>query len=499
MTEYMRRVGAETFASLSVRNYRLFFTGQAISGAGTWMQVVAQAWLVLQLTHSGTLLGAVVAVQMLPVLLFSPYAGVIIDRVDKRRLLFVAQIASGLLALLLGLLTITGAVTLWMVFVIAAGLGLVRAFLAPGQQSFASELVGRDLLRNAVSLNSVLLNATRAVGPALAGILIASVGIGICFLVNAASFLAVLLALWKMDPGALQTARPVARATGQVREGLRYVRGEAELLLPLLMMALVGTLAYEFQVVLPLMARGPLHGGASTYGFMTSAMGVGAVVGGLVVARRMKVGLHSLTLLALVFSVAITGVAVAPSLLPAMAALLVMGAASTAFLSTSSSTLQLASAPHFRGRVMSLWAVAFLGSTPIGGPIIGAISQDSSPRVGLLVGAVACLVCAGLGAIALARARRRRDREAALPASTPALGERPPATDCDLPARRQRQAPARLDERDATGGARVGVDVARRLRLHRRRGRDRPHDAGQPRRVRALADRAADAARRLHA
>jgi len=493
----VRRVGAETFASLSVRNYRLFFTGQAISGAGTWMQIVAQAWLVLQLTHSGTVLGAVVAVQMLPVLLFSPYAGVIVDRVDKRRLLFVAQIASGLLALALGLLTITGAVTLWMVFVLAAGLGLVRAFLAPGQQSFASDLVGRDLLRNAVSLNHVLLNATRAVGPALAGILIASVGTGICFLVNAASFLAVLLALWMMDADALKTAPPVARATGQVREGLRYVRGETELLLPLLMMALVGTLAYEFQVVLPLLATGPLHGGASAYGFMTSAMGAGAVIGGLVVARRMKVGLRSLTLLALVFSVTITGVALAPSLAPSLLALLVMGAASTAFLSTSASTLQLASLPHFRGRVMSLWSVAFLGSTPIGGPIIGAISQESSPRLGLLVGAAACLVCAALGAIALLRARGRRD--AALPASTPALGERPAATDCDLPARRQRPAPARVDERDPAAGARVGVDVARRLRLHRGRGGDRPHAAGQSRRVRALADRAADAARRLHA
>jgi MFS family permease len=441
MTDYVRRLGAETFASLSVRNYRLYFSGQAISGAGTWMQVVAQSWLVLQLTHSGTLLGAVVAVQLLPVLLLSPYAGVIVDRVNKRRMLFGAQITSGALSLTLGLLTITGAVTLWMVFVLAAGLGLVRAFVAPGQQSFASELVGRDLLRNAVSLNNVMLNAARAVGPALAGILIASVGVGICFLVNAASFVAVLLALWMMDAGALATAPPVERAKGQVREGLRYARGEAELFVPLLMMALVGTLAYEFQVVLPLMASGPLHGGASAYGFMTSAMGAGAVVGGLVIARRMKVGLRSLTLLALVFSATITAVALAPSLPFALAALLVMGAASTSFLSTSASSLQLASRPSFRGRVMSLWSLAFLGSTPIGGPIIGAISQQSSPRVGMLIGALACLVCAGLGASVLAR---RRTRDAALPDSNPALGDRPATTDCDLPARGQRPAPARL-------------------------------------------------------
>ncbi len=405
----MRRLTAGSFASLSVPNYRLYFTGQAISLVGTWMQTVAQAWLVLELSHSGAVLGLLIAVQLLPVLVFSPYAGVIADRIDKRRLLVANNVVSGLLAVALGLLTVTGAVTLWIVFVLAAGLGLARAFTAPVQQSFVSELVGLDLLQNAVSLNNVMLNAARAVGPALAGVMIASVGVGVCFLVNAASFIAVLVALTRMDARALQVSEPVVRAKGQVREGVRYVRANPGLLAPLLMMALVGTLAYEFQVSLPLMATGPLHGGASAYGFMTAAMGGGAVVGGLLVNSHLRVGLRTLSVLCLAFGATIAGAAVAPSLPVELALLLLVGAASTAFMSTSASTLQLRADAQFRGRVMALWSVAFMGSTPIGGPIIGALSEQFSPRVGLLVGAVACLVCAGLGWVTVRRVGARRD------------------------------------------------------------------------------------------
>jgi MFS family permease len=405
----MRRLTAGSFDALSVPNYRLYFTGQAVSLVGTWMQTVAQAWLVLELSHSGTVLGALVAVQLLPVLLFSPYAGVIADRIDKRRLLEANNVFSGLLALALGLLTVTGAVTLWMVFVLAAGLGLARAFTAPAQQSFVSELVGVELIQNAVSLNNVMLNAARAVGPALAGVLIASVGVGVCFLVNAASFIAVLVALGAMDGRTLQASPPVGRARGQVREGVRYVRSKPGLLVPLMMMGLVGTLAYEFQVSLPLMATGPLHGGAGAYGFMTAAMGIGAVIGGLLVNRRLRVGIRSLSSLCFVFGAAIAGSAVAPSLAVELGLLLLVGAASTAFMSTSASTLQLRSDPQFRGRVMALWSVAFLGSTPIGGPLIGAVSESVSPRAGLLVGAVACMVCAGLGWATARRLSGRRE------------------------------------------------------------------------------------------
>ncbi len=405
----MRRLTAGSFASLSVPNYRRYFTGQAVSLVGTWMQTVAQAWLVLELSHSGTVLGVLVAVQLLPVLLFSPYAGVIADRIDKRRLLVANNVFSGVLAVALGLLTISGAVTLWMVFALAAGLGLARAFTAPAQQSFVSELVGVELIQNAVSLNNVMLNAARAVGPALAGVLIASVGVGVCFLVNAASFIAVLVALGSMDRRALQASPPVVRGRGQVREGLRYVRSKPGLLVPLMMMGLVGTLAYEFQVSLPLMATGPLHGGAGAYGFMTAAMGIGAVVGGLLVNSRLRVGIRSLSSLCFIFGAAIAGSAVAPSLAVELGLLLLVGAASTAFMSTSASTLQLRSDPQFRGRVMALWSVAFLGSTPIGGPVIGAICEYVSPRAGLLVGAVACMVCAGLGWATASRLSGRRE------------------------------------------------------------------------------------------
>ncbi|MGI8803981.1 MAG: MFS transporter, partial [Solirubrobacteraceae bacterium] len=411
----MKRLTAGSFASLAVPNYRLYFTGQAISLIGTWMQTVAQAWLVLELSHSGTLIGVLAAVQLLPVLVFSPYAGAVADRIDKRRLLLANNVCSGLLALTLGLLTVTGVVTLWIVFALAAALGLARAFTAPVQQSFASELVGLELLQNAVSLNNVMLNAARAVGPALAGVMIASVGVGVCFLVNAASFIAVLVALGAMDTGALQPSEPVARARGQVREGIRYVRANPGLLAPLLMMAVVGTLAYEFQVSLPLMAAGPLHGGAGAYGFMTAAMGVGAVVGGLLINSRLRVGLHTLSVLCLAFGAAIAGAALAPSLPIELAALLLVGAASTAFMSTSASTLQLRADPRFRGRVMALWSVAFLGSTPIGGPLIGAVSEYLSPRAGLIVGAAACVACAGVGWTAANRLRARRPAAARAP------------------------------------------------------------------------------------
>jgi MFS family permease len=375
-----RRLTNGALDALAVPNYRLYFQGQIVSLSGTWMQNVAQAWLVLELTHSGTVLGLVIAAQLLPVLVLGAYAGVIADRVPKRSMLLITNAISGILALILGVLTVTGVVTLWMVFALAVGLGIVRAFSAPSQQSFVSEMVNGKLLPRAVSLNNMTVSAARALGPALAGILIATTGVGICFL---ASFIAVLISLARMRAHELTPSPPLARARGQVREGLRYTRSNIGLLAPLLMMAVIGTFAYEFQVSLPLMAVGPLHGGASTYGFMTAAMGAGAVIGGL---------------------------ALAPNLDVALAALVVVGVISTAFLSMSATTLQLRSLPQFRGRVMALWSMAFLGSSAIGGPIIGFVSEHFSPRIGLAVGALTCAVCA-LAGTALITRRRERERE----------------------------------------------------------------------------------------
>lgn len=391
------------FAALAVRNFRLYFGGQAVSLVGTWMQSVALVWLVLELTGSGTLLGVVVAVQFLPVLVLGAYAGVVVDRVGKRRLLLLTQSAMAALALALGLLTVTGAISLGPVFGFAVLFGLVNAFDNPARQAFVIEMVGDDLVQNAVSLNSAVVNASRAVGPAVAGGLIAVVGVGVCFLVNAVSFLAVLLALAAMRTVELRPSEPLPREAGQLREGLRYVRRAPGLLVPLLMMALIGTFAYEFQVVLPLFARGTLHGGAEAFGLMSAAMGLGAVAGGLYVASRDAVGLLPLTVSVAAFGVTILATALAPTLAVAMALLVATGFAGTYFLAGGNSTLQLTSDPGHRGRVMALWSVTFLGSTPVGGPIVGALAEYLGPRWALAVGAAACFLAALLGAAVLRR------------------------------------------------------------------------------------------------
>ena len=367
------------FAALAVPNFRLYFAGQAVSLVGTWMQVVAQSWLVLQLTGSGALLGLVAAAQFLPVLLLGPYGGLVADRTDKRRLLLGTQSALGLLAFLLGLLTVTHVVRLWMVLVLAAALGTVNSVDQPARQTFVPEMVGRDRVQNAVSLNSVLTNASRAVGPAVAGVLIATTGVGVCFLANAGSFAAVLVALALIRTQELHPAPPASRERGQLRQGLRYVRGTPGLLVPLLMMALVGTFAYEFQVALPLLARISLHGNASTYGFLTAAMGIGAVAGGLVVAGLARTSILLFTVAAAGFGIAILAAALVPSLPGELAALSVVGFFSTAFMATGNTTLQLTADPQFRGRVMALWSVTFTGSTPIGGPVVGVIADDFGP------------------------------------------------------------------------------------------------------------------------
>ncbi len=387
-----------TFRSLSNRNYRLFMVGQLVSLSGTWMQSIAQAWLVLRLTGSGTALGLVVALQFLPVLLFGPFGGVIADRFPKRRLLVLTQSIALTQAATLGVLVVTGTVELWMVYAMAALFGIVTAVDNPARQTFVLEMVGPANLTNAITLNSVVVNAARIVGPAIAGVLIAVVGIGICFLLNAASYVAVIVALLLMRAADLDPAPTQARAKGQLRAGFAYVRRTPQLLVPLVMMAIIGTLSYEFTVVLPLVAERTFGGGAGTFGIMTSAMGVGAVIGGLATAGRSREPSdRSLVQAASIFGVVILGAALAPFLWLEVLVLVLVGAASINVLATGNTTLQLRAAPEMRGRVMALWAVAFLGTTPVGGPIIGFISEHAGPRVGLGVGGVAALVAALLG------------------------------------------------------------------------------------------------------
>jgi MFS family permease len=404
----IRAAGRVTFHALSVPNYRLYMSGQAVSLVGTWMQMTAQAWLVLTLTNSSTDLGLVIALQTLPVLLLGPYGGVIADRVDKRRLMVVLQSAMGVQALVLGLLTVTGVVNVWEIAVLAMLLGLNNAFENPARQSFMSEMVGPENVRNAVSLNSVLVNVARTVGPAVAGLLIATVGDGVCFLANAASFVAVVSSLLRLDRSALHPSPSTLRAAGQLRAGLRYVARTPDLRIPLMMMALVGCLGYEFQVSLPVMARDGLHAGATGFGFMTAAMGVGAVFGGLLVAWRGTTGVRTLAIAAGAFGVAFAFAALAPSLPVELLALALVGWASISFMATGNATLQLTSTPTMRGRVMSLWFVAFQGSTPIGGPIIGWVMAEAGARAGLGVGAVTCVLVALLGLLALQPPSRRR-------------------------------------------------------------------------------------------
>lgn len=399
----LRTAGRLTFAALAVPNYRLYIFGQAISLIGTWMQMAAQSWLVLTLTGSPTALGVVIALQTLPVLLLGPYGGVVADRVDKRRMMIALQAAMGIQALVLALLTLSGRARIWEIGLLALLLGLNNAFENPARQSFMLEMVGPENLRNAVSLNSVLVNVARTIGPAVAGILIATAGEGWCFLANAVSFVAVIASLLRLDLSQISPSPPSGRHAGQLREGLRYVRGTPELAVPLLMMGLAGALTYEFQVSLPVMASRGLDAGAAGYGFMTSAMGLGAVVGGLFVAARGRTGVRTLVAAALAFGVVLMAAAAAPDLPVELLALALAGAASIAFMSTGNSTLQLAAAPSMRGRVMSLWFVAFQGSTPIGGPIVGWVIAWAGARAGLGLGGVTCLAVALLGALTLRR------------------------------------------------------------------------------------------------
>jgi MFS family permease len=406
-----------TFAALEVPNFRRYFFGQIVSLVGTWMQSIALPWLVLELTHSATEFGLVVAVQFLPIMAFSAYGGLVVDRLDKRRLLFATQAAQGFLALVLGLLTVTHVVRIWMLVVVALGMGVAGAVDTPARQAFVVELVGRDHLRNAVTLNSVTVNSARAVGPAVAALVIAVTGVSACFFVNAVSFAAVILALCTLDKTALRPVDRTVREPGQLREGLEYVRGNPELRTPILMMVLVGTVAYEFPVTLALLAKQTFHGGAGSYSFLTVALGAGAVCGGIWVAGRRRTGLWPVALATGEFGIMMLTVALAPNLGIAIAALVLAGVGYIAFNAIGNSTLQLACAPAMRGRVMGLWAMWFQGSTLIGSPLVGYIAQHAGARWAIAAGGFAGLVACGTALLTLGLGPARSSGLEPLPAS----------------------------------------------------------------------------------
>lgn len=392
---------ARTFESLAVRNYRMFFGGQVVSWTGTWVQWVAQGWLVLRLTDSGLGLGLVTAIQWLPILLLGAWAGVVADRVDKRKLLIFTNASSGVLSLLLGLLTVAGVVTLWMVIAVALLLGVVTALDNPARQTFTMEMVGRSRLANAVSLNTATFTTARVLGPAIAGVTISTVGIGPCFLLNAISVLPVTLALTFMNRSELRPSEQIARSKGQVREGLRYVQSVPVLKTLLVMMAVIGTLQYNFAVLLPVLAKETFAGDAGTLGLIGAAIGIGMFAGSMTNAaigrsdRRVLLGagfaLGTFTILA----------AGAPTLWTAVLLLVPLGAASMAFLATMNATLQLTASDDMRGRVMAIYFVLFLGSTPIGAPIVGWLSEQFDPRVAFAFGGVATLLACAYGLVKL--------------------------------------------------------------------------------------------------
>ena len=388
-----RRFGA-IFQSLGVRNYRIFFTVQLISVTGTWMQSVAQSWLVLRMTGSGFALGVTAALQFLPTLLFASFGGLVADRADKRRLLMLTQAAAGLIALVLAALTLSGHIQLWMVWALAFALGWVNVFDNPTRQSFVSEMVGPAHVANAVSLNSAVFTSARVVGPAVAGILIAVVGTGWCFLYNGLSYFPVVAGLLLMRPHELHRGQPVRRGRGQLVEGLRYTWSRPELRLPLLLMAVIGTFAFNFNVVLPLMARFVFHGNASTFGAMLSVMGAGALMGALAAAARQRPTHRLLGGAAAVFGVLLVVAALMPTLPLEIALLVPLGLCMVTVQATGNSLLQLNSDPRFRGRVMALYVTVFVGTTPIGGPIIGFVAEHLGPRAGMILGGVATLAAA---------------------------------------------------------------------------------------------------------
>jgi MFS family permease len=380
------------FQSLAVPNYRRYFTGQLVSVSGNWMQIVAEMWLVLHLTGSGAALGLTAALQFTPILLAGAWGGLLADRVSKRTLLAITQALMAIPALTLWGLTASGSVRVWMVYALVFARGAVLAVDNPARQSFVMELVGRDRVVNAVSLNSLIIQSARIIGPALAGVVIASLGIAPCFLLNALSFAAMIVALRAIEPDALHRLPPAPRERGQVRSALRHVASTPALRVPLAVMALVGTLSFNFQVVLPVMARFAFHGNAATYAALTTAMAAGAVVGALVAGSRRTVKPRLIAGAALAFGGLSLAAAMAPTLAIELIVLAGTGAASVTFAAGINSTLQLAAAPEMRGRVMALYSIVFLGSTPIGAPISGWLAGAAGPRSALVMGGIAALV-----------------------------------------------------------------------------------------------------------
>lgn len=400
------------FRSLKGYNYRVWAGGAIISNVGTWMQRTAQDWIVLtQLTdHDAAAVGIVMALQFGPQLLLLPLSGLVADRIDQRHLLMVTQAAMGILGLALGILTVTHAVQLWQVYLFAFLLGVAAAFDAPARQTFVSQLVGGTNLSNAVALNSASFSLARMIGPALAGLLTAAVGAGWVFLINAASFAAVLVSLKFLRVSQLQTSPRAVRGRGNLVEGFRYVRSRPDIVVILVMVFLIGTFGLNFPVFISTMSTVVFHRGAAEYGILSSVMAVGSVIGALLSARRDRPRLRFLFLASAMFALGCTLSALAPSYWWFGAALGLTGLASQTLMTTANGAVQLSTPAPVRGRVMAIYMAIFMGGTPIGAPIVGWVANEFGPRWSLGVGAAAGVLATLIGVYWLVRYRKLRLR-----------------------------------------------------------------------------------------
>lgn len=424
---------SSAFRSLGFFNYRLWFAGSTVSNIGTWMQRTAQDWVVLtELTHNDAgAVGVTMALQFGPQLVLVPITGLVADRVDPRRLLLVTQGAMGVLGLGLGILTLTGVLQLWMMFLFALALGVAAAFDAPVRQTFVGSLVPQNLLSNAVGLNATSFNTARLIGPAVAGLLIAGVGSGWVFLINAVTFGATMLALIGLRSSELAPRRQEKKRRGQIRAGFGYVRSRSDLVVLFLMVFLMGTLGLNFPIFASTMASITFHQGAGEFGILSSTLAVGSVVGALLAARREKPHFRTVALAGAGFGFSLIAAALMPTYWSFGLVLPLVGITSITMLNNANAYVQTTTPPELRGRVMSLYMAIFMGGTPIGAPLIGWVANVYGPRWGLIVGAMGGLLAALVAFIWWARShtvRIRYPREGWLPFGFEVTNDRETAT-----------------------------------------------------------------------
>jgi MFS family permease len=391
------------FSSLRIRNFRLYMAGLTVSVAGNWMQNVAVGWLVLQLTASGTALGLVTAARYAPLLVLGAWGGLVADRHDKRLLLRLTALVQLVVAAVLGVLTMTHVVDIWSLTALILVAGVVDVIDTPSRQAFMNNVVGRDRIGNAIALNSVLVNGARVVGPGIAGLVISTIGVGPCFLLNAVSFAATWLGLQLMRRNELVPTEAEVAAKRQIRAGLRYVMSTPDLRTPLLLVAVAGAFAWEFPVSIPLFTSDTFGGGASEFGWALSAIATGSIAGGLLAARRPAVTQRSVATSALLWGIAILAASFAPSLPVAYVLLGVVGSGAVTFNAMSKTFLQITARDQMRGRVMALWSIGWQGTTVLGAPVVGALGQTLGGRYGLAFGGVCCVAVA----VPVLLARRR--------------------------------------------------------------------------------------------